>query len=130
LRAGGAISTVVFTGGATPAEVLAQPLTVQLLAGPGNVALEFTLPIVLVLQSIPDSNYQLFELQLGMFDFCAAFEVEWLPLWASQFTDKATGERAALPVVAPQPPHRFVQGSSTFHITQEAYEEVRDHCDR
>jgi hypothetical protein len=124
LRAGGVISTIVFTGRATAAEVLAQPLTVQLLAGPGNVAVEFTLPVVLVLPLSSESDNQLFELQLGLFDFCATFKVDWLPLWASQFMGKETGERFALPVVAPRPPHIYMRllGTSTFHITHEAYE--------
>jgi hypothetical protein len=91
------------------------------------VAFEVTLPAVLVLPSHSESDNQFFELQLGLFDFCAAVEVDWLPMWASQFTDSQTGECFALPVVAPRPPHVHMRllGTSTFHITQEAYEEVR-----
>jgi hypothetical protein len=128
LQSGGVISTIMYQGTPTPAEVLDEPLTVQLLAGPGNVALEVTIPAVLVLPLHSESDNQFFELQLGLFDFCAAVEVDWLPLWASQFTDRQAGECFAVPVVAPRPPqiHMRLLGTSTFHITQEAYEEVRD----
>jgi hypothetical protein len=125
---GGAISSVMYQGRPTALEALTEPLTVQLLSGPGSVAMTITLPVVLVLPSFePDSaDDLLFELQLGLFDFCDKFEVDWVPLWASQFLEKETVVSFALPVVAPRPRHVLLGkvGTSTFHITQDSYEEV------
>jgi hypothetical protein len=91
------------------------------------VAITFPLPVVLVLPSYAESaDDLLIELQLGLFDFCDKFEVDWVPLWASQFVEKETGHSFALPVVAPRPRHVHLGrgGTSTFHITHDAYEEV------
>jgi len=114
----------MYNGSPTPLDVLTEPLTVQLLSGPGTVAFEITLPAVVVLPT-PNPDRTLFELQLGLFDFCQLVEVDRVPYWASQFTYLATGYQFALPVIAPPPPHAQVIGTSTFHITQESYEEVR-----
>lgn len=110
-----------------PLEVLTEPLTVQLLAGPGHVAFEITLPAVVVAPSNGGPDRDIFELQLGLYDFCEAVEFDWLPLWASQFEHRESGYRWALPVVAPRhlPPHRRIAGSSTFHVTQETWDVVR-----
>lgn len=127
LRGPGAVFSILYNGLPTPLEVLNEPLTVQLLAGPNNVVLEVTLPAVVVVPDLSGWNNTLFELQLGLFDFCAAVEMDWLPMWASQFRDIASGYCCAVPVIAPPPPHAYshIRGSSTFHIAQESYEEVR-----
>jgi hypothetical protein len=74
--------------------------------------------------SNPEIN--IFELQLGLFDFCQEVDFDWLPLWASQCTHLQSGFSWALPVVVPQPRHYQLRktGTSTFHITQACYEEV------
>lgn len=118
------MSSIIYNGSPTPLDVLTEPLTVQLLSGPGTVAFEITLPPVVVLRT-PNTGQPLFELQLGLFDFFQAVDIDWIPLWASQFTHMASGYQFALPVIAPPPPRANVRGSSTFHITQESYEEVR-----
>jgi hypothetical protein len=110
---------------AMPLEVLSEPLIIQLLSGPGTVAMTLTLPAVVVTASHTEPGKEMYELQLGLFDFCQAVEFDQVPLWASQFTDLASGYQCALPVVAPKPFHMRTIGSSTFHITQETYEEVR-----
>jgi hypothetical protein len=116
----------MYGGRPTPLRALTEPLTVQLLAGPGNVAFQIALPVVLVVPSHSDSENGLFELQLGLFDFCQEVEFDWLPLWASQFTHLPTGYSWALPVIAPKSRQHYVRfsGTSTFHITQECYDEV------
>eukprot|EP00775_Hariotina_reticulata_P007336 gene7336-7548_t len=125
LRGPGAVGMHAM-GTAMPLEVLSQPLTIQLLSGPGTVAMSLTLPVVVVTPSHAEPGKEMYELQLGLFDFCAAVEFNQVPLWASQFTVRASGRRCAVPVVAPRPLHIMLQtlGSSTFHITQETYEEV------
>jgi len=118
------VSSIIYNGSPTPLDVLTEPLTVQLLSGPGTVAFEVTLPAVVVLTT-PNPGKSLFELQLGLFDFCQLVDIDWIPLWASQFTHLESGYQFALPVIAPPPPHAHMRGSSTFHITQDSYEEVR-----
>lgn len=73
-----------------------------------------------------DSEHVLFELQLGLFDFCDAVELDRLPMWASQFKHRTSGYQFALPVVMPRSLHvqMRLRGTSTFHITQESYAEV------
>lgn len=91
LRGVGAVTTL--NGDSPfPLAVLTEPLTVQLLAGPGNVAFEITLPAVVVMPpSVFGTDGDHFEVQLGLYDFCQAVDFDWLPLWASQFTDAASG---------------------------------------
>lgn len=126
VRGSGAVSSILYNGQPTRLEVLKEPLTVQLLAGPNNIAFQITLPAVVVVPDRSESNTPLFELQLGLYDFCAEVEMDWLPMWASQFHDMASGYHCAVPVIAPPPPHRYgnMRGSSTFHIAQESHEEV------
>lgn len=118
------MSSVMYSGSPTPLDVLTEPLTVQLLSGPGTVAFEITLPAVVVLTT-PNPNRTLSELQLGLFDFCQLVDFGWVPYWASQFTHMAPGYQFALPVIAPPPGYLALRGSSTFHVTQESWEEVR-----
>jgi hypothetical protein len=122
---GAAVAPIMFGGHSAPVRALTEPLTVQLLAGPGNIAFQITIPVVLVVPSRPEGDQ--IELQLGLFDFCQEVQFDFLPLWASQFTHVPTGYSWALPVVAPQQRSHYIRtaGTSTFHITQECYDEVR-----
>jgi hypothetical protein len=115
----------MFGGHSAPVRALTEPLTVQLLAGPGNIAFQITIPVVIVVPSRPEGDQ--IELQLGLFDFCQEVQFDFLPLWASQFTHVPTGYSWALPVIAPQNRSHYLRtaGTSTFHITEECYEEVR-----
>ena len=129
---GSAVTPILHGGRTLPLRALTEPLTIQLLAGPGNVAFALQLPVVLAVPShprVPGSNLEIdpFELQLGLFDFCQEVDFDWLPLWASQFTHLLSGYSWALPVVVPQPRQYqlWETRTSTFHITQECYEEVR-----
>lgn len=61
-------------------------------------------------------------------DFRQDVAIDWLPLWASQFEHVPTGYRFALPVVEPLPGRHYMRNShttSTFHITDECWYEVR-----
>ena len=121
---GAAVAPIMFGGHSAPVRALTEPLTVQLLAGPGNIAFQITIPVVLVVPSRPEGDQ--IELQLGLFDFCQEVQFDFLPLWASQFTHVPTGYSWALPVIAPQQRSHYIRtaGTSTFHITQECYDEV------
>lgn len=133
LRGPGMVSSVPYNIQVTALEVLDEPLTLQLLAGPDNPAMEVTLATVLVVPNqLPFDTNVTFELQLGLFDFVRQVRHDWLPLWASQFEDRESGFCCAVPVVAPLPPNVLarVSGSSTFHITQESYDEVRQQARR
>jgi hypothetical protein len=125
---GSAVTPTLHGGRTLPLRALTEPLTIQLLAGPGNVACLLTFIVVLVVPSTSNAENDIFELQLGLFDFCQEVDHDCLPLWASQFTDRASGYRWALPVVVPQPRQHQLRstGTSTFHITQECYAEVRE----
>mgnify|MGYP001810455465 CR=1 FL=1 len=121
---GAAVAPIMFGGHSAPVRALTEPLTVQLLAGPGNIAFQITIPVVLVVPSRPEGDQ--IELQLGLFDFCQEVQFDFLPLWASQFTHVPTGYSWALPVIAPQQRSHYIRtaGTSTFHITHECYDEV------
>eukprot|EP00775_Hariotina_reticulata_P005614 gene5614-5852_t len=108
-----------------PLGVLAEPLIVQVLCGPaGTVAMGIALAVVVVIPSRGTAPGEVFMLQLGMFDFCQAVEIDQVPLWASQFKDRTSGYRFAVPVVAPKPPHAQVLSSSTFGLLPETFHEV------
>ena len=125
---GCAVAPLSFGGHTTPLRALAEPLNIELLAGPGNVVFDITICVVLVEPSQPGPRHDLYELQLGLLDFRQDVAIDWLPLWASQFEHGPTGYRFALPVVEPLPGRHYMRNShttSTFHITDECWYEVR-----
>eukprot|EP00775_Hariotina_reticulata_P012151 gene12151-12289_t len=110
------------TGEPLPLGVLLEPLTVKLLSGRGTVALEVTLPAVVVVPTRAEAGDDLFELQLGSLDFCKEFDVVLAPPWVCQFTHRASGHQCSVPFVHPQQ-SRSVGGSSSFNVLEESYDE-------
>lgn len=86
-------------GGFVALEVLAEPLTVQLLAGPDSTAITFTLPVVIVVPSPPGGTF--WELQLGMYDVLTRYDMAMADDLVLE--DLETGEVVRLPWIAPKP---------------------------
>lgn len=109
-------------------QALTEPLDVQLLAGPGQPALQFTLPLVIVVPQQDPTREAIFEFQLAAMDFCKHYRIDqYSTPWQAKLTDRRTESSYIIPAIAPRPPgdRRPLEGTSTFRLTRETYDEVR-----
>jgi hypothetical protein len=110
-----------------PLEVLQEPLTLQLLAGPGSTAITLTLPVVIVVPAARGSTEadMFWELQLGAYDVLRRYSLAFGDQYLLQ--DFETGDAVPLPVLAPKPlspGQAIVTGSSSFFLEHNTYNEV------
>jgi hypothetical protein len=123
---GGSGGSSYHGGDAVPLEVLQEPLTVQLLAGPGKTAVTLTLPVVIVVPASGQAAADTFwELQLGQYDVLRHYNDAFSDQYLLQ--DDETGDAVPLQVLAPKPLNPgqgIVTGSSSFSLEYSTYTEV------